>query len=341
MLSVEADAFAGALKRAGRVNAAYGAMAILHGVRLVADDRHLSCWRSDLELTVEAWVPCSAGTLDVIVPAEPLARYVSQVEGPLGIGTKGSALVVEAARSHVVLPTFDPKDWPMLSHVEGPSIALSGADVKRVAYAAPTAADKLPKMEGVHFSGTHVEACNSHRLARVPYEAPEALVPVHAFADLADFEMVADERRVSLVTEGETRTVQMLHHSYPDTEKSIVKFLASPHHLTADRLGLIAAVKIASAASSTADGYGRNARLRPGSGSLTVTSRAEDTESEALVDAEADFDFPIQFVTRYLLELLGACEAETVTINVQDALKPVHVTDGAALHVLMPQRVTT
>lgn len=339
MLAVEADALAAALTRAkvGRHH-----MPILSGVRLVASGGVLSCWRSDLTLTVQAFAPIGKGDLDVVVPADLLLQYASTVDGPLGIGLADGRLVVEGARSSITLPTLKVDDWPLVEHAEGESIELSEADVaaiRTVMYAAASVDAARPTLTGIHFTGKQVEATDSYRLGRAPCTVPECLVPASAFAALEPGEITVTDRSVTFSTDGARRTVRTLEGDFPRTDAFFQG--DRPEYLRADRAALLGAVKVAQLAAPAGNDRARVIALEPDGDLLTVTSVSGDATSAARVDVECSAKVPrIGMNTVFFTDLLGAADSETVEIRLVDSLKPVAMAGGCGSeHVLMPVRL--
>lgn len=338
MLAVEASALAAALTstRVGRSH-----LAILSGVRLIAADGNLALWRSDLTLTVEAWVPCSKGDLDVVVPADMLTRYVQQVDGPLAFGMVENRLAVEARSSNVQLPVMNVHDWPLVEHTDGDAVVLDGdavAAIRTVKYGA-NPSDPKPILGGVHFTGERVESTDSYRMAYAPCGVPECLVPVGALDDLEPGLVTVTDRSVTIEAGTTRRTVRTIEGEYPDTTRLATH--PRPDRLRADRAALIAAVKVAQVAALTEKGDMLPISLTPDGDHVTVAARGVEAESAARVAAECTFEYRLGFNGAFLLDLLNGDDAETVEIEVTDALKPV-LAYGAhgSEHVLMPVWMT-
>lgn len=339
MLAVEASALAAALTRAkvGRHH-----LPILTGVRLVATGGRLSCWRSDLTLTVEAFAPIGKGDLDVVVPADLLLQYASTVDGPLAIAIVKDRLVVEAARSNISLPMFNLDDWPLVEHAEGETIELTEADVaaiRTVAYAAGTDTQR-PTLTGIHFTGERVEAADSYRVSRAPCTVPECLIPASTLADLEPGEITVTDRSVTFTTEGARRTVRTIEGDFPSTDR--LTWDGGPDHLRADRAALLAAMKVAQLASPVGEQRQRSVVLMPDGDTLAVSSLSGEAESTARVEAECSFKYRVGMNAGFFVDLLHAGDEATVELSLIDALKPVKMAGAhGSEHLLMPFRLLT
>lgn len=336
MLSVEASAFTSALARCKRVGRS--SYPILSGVRLVAEDGRLACWRSDLTLTIESLVPASKGSLDVVVPFDLLHDYLATADGPVAIAKKDDRLIVEARGSHVALPMMRSEDWPLIEHTEGETVELGEADVaaiRAVAYAAGTDPARAT-LTGIHFTGERVEATDSYRLGRVPCTVPECLIPAPALVELEPGKMTVTDRSVTFETDAARRTVRTLEGDYPRTDAYFG--VDRPEKLTADRQALLDAVKVARLAAPGGTGE-RIISITPEGDGIVVAGRGE-AEAAARVAAECSFSFRFGVNAQFFTEMLGACDDETVELRLFDSLKPMGMVGAHdSEHVLMPVRL--
>ena len=75
---------------------------------------------------------------------------------------------------------------------------------------------------------------------------------------------------------------------------------------------------------------------------LSVTSPENGTATEEVPGDYASQAFEIGFNSRYLLDILGQIEGDTVEVHLADAAAPTLIRESdkaAALYVLMPMRV--
>jgi DNA polymerase-3 subunit beta len=75
---------------------------------------------------------------------------------------------------------------------------------------------------------------------------------------------------------------------------------------------------------------------------LSVTSPENGTAAEEVPGSYSDDSFEIGFNARYLLDILGEIEGDTVELHLADASAPTLIRENdksPALYVLMPMRV--
>lgn len=335
MIAVEAAALAAALRRmkVGRP----GGMAIISGVRLIAADGQLECWRTDLDLTITTVVPCGAGELDVIVPATTLTNFVGNLEGPVALGMLDGELVVEGRRAHAVLPTLPEGDWPLVTHAEGDEAVLTGADIaaiRSVLYAVSTDAVR-PTLRGINLTGEYAQATDSYRLAQAECTtAGVGIVPPSTFADLADGATIAvDSNRVTVRTPESTRTTRLIEGGYPAFERLI----GDPPVVVVDidRDALIGAIEVVAA-----DAVASRVRLRFEKKELVVSTRDQNgSRLESRIDCPSEIDAETGLNRTYLLDILKAVPEPTVSLGYRSELKPISIEAGPVFHMLMPIRL--
>ena len=60
---------------------------------------------------------------------------------------------------------------------------------------------------------------------------------------------------------------------------------------------------------------------------------------ESDIDMIGEFDFKIGFNIDYMLEALGQCESDNITIEMNGALHPISISDNENFALLLPVRM--
>jgi DNA polymerase III subunit beta len=329
------------------------------GIRLMATDLDLQ-----INERVEANVTDPGATT---VPAHTLFEIVrklpegSQVEL---IAAEGR-MQVNAGRARFTLSTLPRDDFPIIAEGELPtSFELPAATLRQIIdktrFAISTEETRY-YLNGIYF---HVSdeaqpvlkaaATDGHRLARVTVPRPEGaqgmpgvIIPRKCVAELRKLldevdgtvQVSLSDSKVRFGLGNAVLTSKLIDGTFPDYSRVIPT--ANDKLLRIDPRGFEEGVDRVSTIASERTRAVKMA-LERDRVTLSVTSPENGTAAEEVpADYGAD-SFEIGFNARYLLDILGQIEGDTVEVHLADAAAPTLLRENdkaPALYVLMPMRV--
>jgi len=358
---VERDVFAEAVAWAARSLPPRPAVPVLAGLLLEASDG-LALSSFDYEVSANAEIDCMVAEAGKVLVSGRLLAEISRSlpAQPVDVTVDGARLVLSCGSARFTLPTLPVDDYPTLPAM--PAVAGSiGADlfaaaVSQVAIAAGRD-DTLPVLTGVRIEidGDRVTlaATDRYRLAvRELHWQPEtagisaiALVPARTLADTAKALTGGAQVSVSLTTgdgdaaghgligftgkgaagqAGERRTTTRLLDGEYVKYRSLLPDESSAH-AQIETPGFVEAVKRVSLVAP------RNTPVRlsfTGDQVMLEAGAGEDAQASETLDAHfesrdgATEEFSIAFNPQYLLDGLGAVDAETVRLEFTTPTKP-------------------
>lgn len=329
-------------------------------VRLVATDLDLQIVESMPAAAVDApgAITVSAHLLFDIARKLPDGAQVS-------LETVDNRLVVKATRSRFQLPTLPRDDFPVIAEGELPvSFELPAETLKQIIdktrFAISTeetryylngifwhvSEDPLPVLKAA--------ATDGHRLARITMPRPEGaegmpdiIIPRKCVAELRKLldevdgsvgvSMSATKIRFDL---GQALlTSKLIDGTFPDYSRviptgndKILKIDPRSFEEGVDRVSTIATEKTRAVKMA----LDRDKII------LSVTSPENGTAAEEVPGEYTAMGFEIGFNSRYLLDILGQLQGDTIEVHLADAAAPTLIRENdksAALYVLMPMRV--
>ena len=329
------------------------------GIRLMATDLDLQ-----INERVEANVTDPGATT---VPAHTLFEIVrklpegSQVEL---IAAEGR-MQVNAGRARFTLSTLPRDDFPIIAEGELPtSFELPAATLRQIIdktrFAISTEETRY-YLNGIY---VHVSdeaqpvlkaaATDGHRLARVTVPRPEGaqgmpgvIIPRKCVAELRKLldevdgtvQVSLSDSKIRFGLGNAVLTSKLIDGTFPDYSRVIPT--ANDKLLRIDPRGFEEGVDRVSTIASERTRAVKMA-LERDRVTLSVTSPENGTAAEEVpADYGAD-SFEIGFNARYLLDILGQIEGDTVEVHLADAAAPTLLRENdkaPALYVLMPMRV--
>jgi DNA polymerase-3 subunit beta len=329
------------------------------GIRLMATDLDLQ-----INETVEANVTEPGATT---VPAHTLFDIVrklpegSQVEM---IAAEGR-MQVNAGRARFTLSTLPRDDFPIIAEGELPTgFELPAATLRQIIdktrFAISTEETRY-YLNGIY---VHVSdeaqpvlkaaATDGHRLARVTVPRPEGaqgmpgvIIPRKCVAELrklldevdGSVQVSLSDSKIRFGLGNAVLTSKLIDGTFPDYSRVIPT--ANDKLLRIDPRGFEEGVDRVSTIASERTRAVKMA-LERDRVTLSVTSPENGTAAEEVpADYGAD-TFEIGFNARYLLDILGQIEGDTVEVHLADAAAPTLLRENdkaPALYVLMPMRV--
>jgi DNA polymerase-3 subunit beta len=346
---------------------------ILSNVLIEAsEDGNLRLMATDLDLQINEMVQANVSQAGATtVSAHTLfdiARKLpegSQVE----LHAANGKMQVNAGRARFNLATLPRDDFPVIAEGELPTaFELPAATLRQIIdktrFAISTEETRyylngifLHVTEGEGPAGASVlkaAATDGHRLARVTVDRPEGaqgmpdvIIPRKCVAELRKLLDEVDGTVAVSLSESKVRfglgtavlTSKLIDGTFPDYNRVIptandklLRIDPRSFEEGVDRVATIASEKTRAVKMS----------LDRDRITLSVTSPENGTAAEEVPGDYASEGFDIGFNARYLLDILGQIEGDTVEVHLADAAAPTLLRENdkaAALYVLMPMRV--
>ena len=339
---------------------------ILSNVLIEArEDNSIRLMATDLDLQVDESVPANVDQPGATtVPAHTLFDIVrklpegSQVE----IDAAEGKMHLSAGRSRFHLPTLPRDDFPVISEGELPtSFQLPAATLRQIidkTRFAISSEETRYYLMGIflHVADDQLKAAatDGHRLARVVLPKPDGadgmpdvIVPRKCVAELRKLleevegtvEVSLSATKVRFGLGSAVLTSKLIDGTFPDYNRVIptandklLKLDPKTFASGVDRVSTIASEKTRAVKMS----------VDRDKVTLSVTSPESGTATEELPADYGSDTIEIGFNAKYLLDILGEIEGDTVEVHLADAAAPTLLRENDksnALYVLMPMRV--
>jgi DNA polymerase-3 subunit beta len=340
-------------------------MPILANVLLVARNNGLSITATDLEVELVATGEARVSTGgEITVPGRKLLDICRALpeNAEVAVSLAGDKLGVRSGRSRFTLTTLPAAEFPSVEDIKaGPAITLPQSVLVRL-------------IERTHFSmaqqdvryylnGLLLEtgkkrlravATDGHRLAlaQVTLDGKElasesqVIVPRKGVLELqrllggdGDLKLELGQNHIRIHLDGTRFTSKLIDGRFPEYERVIPKDTGNV--LTADRELLRGALQ-RTAILSNEKYRGIRLNIRPGSIVLQAHNPEQEEAEEELEVSYSGDDLEIGFNVNYLLDALGAIDAEQVSMAVVDSNSSCLLRDPAnddCKYVVMPMRL--
>jgi DNA polymerase-3 subunit beta len=338
---------------------------ILSGIFISASNGFLNLQSTDLEVSVKHTVPCLVeDDGQSVVPGKLLNDIVRSLpEAAVTLETDGDLVIVRCQHSSFTVRTLKPEDFPkfpelsVLKKIRLPSSLLASM-VKRVSKAVSrdeTRAVLTGVLVVVEGPSIRMVATDSYRLAvsevileQSPEEDMEVVVPGRALEEVTRIATTVEE--ISLGTTenqvvfefGETVFVtRRIEGSFPNYKQLIPKEKSTSV--------VVATEEFSSAVKRVSLMALHNSPLKVAVSSedqtLSLSANTQDVgeaSEDVMVKSEGG-DVEIAFNHAFLTDGLNSITSETVTLEVQNALKPGLLRSQGEddfLYLLMPVRLS-
>ncbi len=339
---------------------------ILSNVLIEArDDNSIRMMATDLDLQVDESVPANVEQAGATtVPAHTLFDIVrklpegSQVE----LNVAEGKMHLSAGRSRFHLSTLPRDDFPVISEGELPTrFELPAATLRQIidkTRFAISSEETRYYLMGIflHVADDQLKAAatDGHRLARVVLDKPDGadgmpdvIIPRKCVAELRKLleevegtvEVSLSPTKVRFGLGSAVLTSKLIDGTFPDYNRVIptandklLKLDPKTFASGVDRVSTIASEKTRAVKMS----------VDRDKVTLSVTSPESGTATEELPADYGSDTIEIGFNARYLLDILGEIEGDTVEVHLADAAAPTLLRENDksnALYVLMPMRV--
>ena len=358
----ERDLLAEAVATAGRAaTGRTGSLPVLSGVRLELSGDQLTITGTDLELTIQLSMTVG-GEFDgaAVLPARLVSDIIRSLGDPrVEVAAQADEVVISAGRSRFAVRPLSLDDYPKLSSPAPNAVTLPAAEfgeaLRQVVRAASTD-EARPILTGVMLAsegdGLRLVATDSYRLAvrdltgtAVLGSDQKVIVPSRALQELqrllgaeAELTLRLGEREATFEIGGTRLTTRLIECELPNYRQLIPQ--SYPNVLTVQRDTLLDAIRRVKILAKDATPV----RLQQTTDGLTLTAITQDVGTAA-DELDAHFDggeLVVAFNPDYLAAGVEAANAEEVTLQTLDALKPAIVRGVGRddfLYLLMPVRV--
>ncbi len=331
----------------------YTNMPHMSGVRISTGQDSITLSTTDLDLSADVTIPATVhDSGEACVSLAELAG-TAKGKGELALVLEDGKLTVHGTTVSSI-PVMDLNMWPKALDVKGPAFSVDLSAVAEVASAASVDQCR-PILTGILFDGDNVTATDSYRLHSVNLPGvsfPTTLIPARAFkaaGKSGTVELTFEEPTASAgimyvkLSAGNTVwTVRTIDGTFPNWKQLVPAKTTSS--VTVNRAGfraLLDAVKPGAKSAIpvrltftdlnvTADVIEQDVSAR--TGTVALFARTGDLEA-------------VGFNPAFLLSALDAGRAETVTLDLVDALRPGVIRDNrpdgsTGLVLLMPVRMS-
>lgn len=348
---------------------------ILSGTLLETTDSGLRLVGTDLELSIETYIPAMfTGQAAMVLPARYLgdiARHLPEKEVSIAFNPVKRTATISSGKAVYDINSMDPAEFPLFPQVggdvwwkiEGKALAQF---VRQTAFAAATDENR-PFLTGVlmAFDGRQARfaATDTFRLAlkRIElgseegFSAPrQVIVPARAFVEVGkivqggqdEVEVYASENQVAFKCQKTTIVSRVIDGQFPNYERVIPKGWRT--RIEVDRARLLEAVERVAVMGK--DEFG-TVRMALGGETTAVTISANAPEvgnavEELAVSGIEGERSEVALRSRYLVDVLRAVDDEEIAVETTGPVSPVvfrRPGENASdyLYLIMPVTVNT
>ncbi|MGE5585310.1 MAG: DNA polymerase III subunit beta [Bacillota bacterium] len=378
-LSCDRDQLTAAIGAAQRAVSSRTTLPILSGMLIETTPDGLRLVGTDLELSVETYIPVSStGAAAMVLPARYLGEIVRRLpEREVRITFDGARRVATISSGKAVydINSMEPGEFPLFPQVEGEVWwKVAGRQlaefVKQTAFAAATDQNR-PFLTGVLVAldsdGVRFVATDTFRLAlrKVSFSSDEGsaaapsapsssvrqmIIPARAFAEVgrivqaeeAEVEIYASANQVAFKCGKTTVVSRLIDGQFPNYERVIPKTWKS--RMLVETPKLLEAVERVAVLGR--DEFG-TVKLGFGGDTVTISANAPDVGTafeEMTVGTSEGESGETALRARYLLDALRAVDDEEITLEVTGPISPVVLKRpgeqaGDYLYLIMPVTV--
>lgn len=315
----------------------------------------------DSEITIKLDVESSSAGITT-VPAHKLSEILSNLERDSNVDIKlgDGGVSLRSGRRRFKLPTLPHEDFPSLTYnKQMVSFTIFSEELaKFITKTLPFTSDEQTRyyLQGVYMhidkGDLHWVATNGHALSVVSRPSPESdgelpgvILPQTACESIlrvfkgTDVVFSVSDGGIKIEGPHACLVSKVIDGSFPDYHRVIPQ--CNDKIFTAERDILRTAVQVASCIQDDKTSAIRIAI----SGSSAAVSSTQTDQSSAIDSIDIEYDGPdIEFGinSRYLQQVLGNIDHETVQVFVSDAMSPIvihGINDKSSTFVVMPMRV--
>ena len=369
-LTIERAALLRSLNHVQSVVERRNTIPILSNVLLEAADGKLSLTTTDMDLAIVESVDADIAEAGAITtPAHTLYDIVRKLPdgAQIALDYDGAdqKLSLASGRSRFVLACLPREEFPIMAEDDMPhQFVLSAQDLKnlidKTRFAISTEETRF-YLNGIFMHVPEGDpqaliavATDGHRLARVRLplpdgakSAPGVIIPRKTVSEVRKLldevedpiQIALSESKIRFDIPGAVLSSKLIDGTFPDYDRVIPqqndKDLEVDSHLFAEAIDRVSTI---SSEKSRAVKFAVDADRV----TLSVNSPESGSAEEELAAGYGSEPLEIGFNARYVLDILGQVQGDTVKVSFADSSAPTLVqdnTDESALYVLMPMRV--
>lgn len=370
-LTIERAAILRSLAHVQSVVERRNAIPILANVLIDASEDTLSLSATDMDIDIVDRTPAEVQTAGAVTaPVHTLYDIVrklpdgAQVE--LSLDGDSGQMALRAGRSNFTLSTLPKEDFPAIGEEELSHSFRISADglrqlIDRTRFAISTEETRY-YLNGIYLHAAEDDgvkwlrgvATDGHRLAKMQMSLPDGadgmpsvIFPRKAVGEVRrlidesgdDVTVSLSENKIRFEIGSVVLTSKVIDGTFPDYQRVIPT--GNDKQMDVDAKTFREAVDRVSTISTEKS---RAIKLALSEGGVTLQATSPEAGS-ASEDLEASYDadgLEIGFNSKYLLDIAGQVEGDTMQFVLADAASPTivkDVSDASALYVLMPMRV--
>lgn len=350
-----------ALNTVARIANNRGSLPVLSNILFKTENNRLKLSATNLDIAISHFIGSKVESEgSITVPARLTQEFVNFLpEGVVNLELEANKLHIHTEKYNSVINGINAEDFPVMPEVTTESVwKIPTSEFKKSLSKTVFAAsgdDARPILTGVYFntkdSEVSVAATDSYRLAEAKItkaKSPvEFLLPANAATELlriiedSDKEttIAHDEQQVQFTSGDVVLVARLIEGTYPDYQKLIpAKFstIAKLSRAEFQNITKVSALFARESAGSVTLNFSKD------QGQVSINAVAAQLgENTASAEAKVSADGEVTLNSRYLIEALGAFEADDIEFCFNGKLEPCVLRSPSQkdyLHLIMPLR---
>ncbi len=354
-----------------RAVSARSTLPILQGVLIETSNQGLRLIGTDLELSIETYVPVmSTGDFQVVLPAKYLTEIVRRLparEVIITCDSENRVVTISSGKAIYEINSMEAREYPLFPEVPDiPWWKVSGKNltdfVRQTVFCAATE-ETRPFLTGVFmsFEGDEVRlvSTDSFRLAlrkssfdnvNSPKQNKGLIIPARTLSEVArivqgsdnEVEVYASENQIAFKCQETTIVSRLIEGQFPNYDRVIPQQYSTV--ITVKRVALQETVD--RVAIMGKDEFG-TIRLTTDNDLLTISANAPEVgkaQDQVTTVSMSGEPGEIALRSRYLMDILKAVDDDEVSLRLTGSLSPVVITQvgveskdsGSFLYLIMP-----
>ncbi len=360
----ERDTLADAIGTAQRAIAVRsGALPVLSGVHVTADNGTVELVGSDLDLTIRVTVPAQVDEPgQAVVPAKLFDGLATRLKaGTVTFEVEGDDARISSGPARASVRLLPADEFPRVSPTEGTTVSVDAeplAEALRQVIPAASRDDARPILTGVLImataTGIRLVATDSYRLGvrdldgvGMLSEGQKVLVGARGLNEVqrvfssGQIDVTLGDREVRFANESRSVTTRLIEGDFPSYEQLIPS--GYPNKLTVSRAVLEEAVRLMQIVGEGREGTPVRLAMSASGLELSATAQERADAAEAIDAKFEGSDLTVAFNPQFLLDGLLAINGEEAVLESMDPLKPATLRSAEHpefMYLLMPVRIS-
>lgn len=360
----ERDTLAEAIGTAQRAIAVRsGALPVLSGVHVTAENGAVELVGSDLDLTIRVSIPAQVDEPgQAVVPAKLFDGLTTRLKaGTVTFEVEGDDARISAGPARAGVRLLPADEFPRVSPTEGTTVSVDAeplAEALRQVIPAASRDDARPILTGVLImataTGIRLVATDSYRLGvrdlegvGMLSEGQKVLVGARGLNEVqrvfssGQITVTLGDREVRFANESRSVTTRLIEGEFPSYEQLIPS--GYPNKLTVSRDALEEAVRLMQIVGEGREGTPVRLAMSASGLELSATAQERADAAEAIDAKFEGTDLTVAFNPQFLLDGLLAINGDEAVLESMDPLKPAtlrSVEHPEFMYLLMPVRIS-